>query len=244
MKKLTVGISYATEQQDEINEFVKELKKREIKYKYDKEHPHLFWGEYAPQALSEFYNTVDCIIAFVSSEYLKKALPRYEMRIAFTKHIETLDDSYYFLPVVYKDVKMPEYYHGNFHIWRDYYTLSELADIVGNKLKQIQKRYKDIFNFKKSIERNLKDCDSITITNIPNSKSFSIISSDKKTTIFKFLYKTQSQEYEVYDYINKLKAVITPESTAIKIINYGFFPGIECEYAFEEFLNQLKEILR
>ena len=130
MKKMRVGISYATEQQEDVNKFVDELKKLEINYLYDEEHPYLFWGEYAPEALSKLYENVDCVVAFISPEYLQKALPVYEMRIAFYKQIHSFDGKYNFLPILYDGAKMPDFYHGKFYLSREKYSIEEIAQIL------------------------------------------------------------------------------------------------------------------
>lgn len=242
MKKLKVGISYATEQQAEIEEFVKELAKLEIDYFYDKEHPYLFWGEYKPKVLSDIYNNVDCVVAFVSREYLHKTLPRFEMEVSFMKQMETADGSYYFLPILYNDVKMPNYFNGNFHIWRQKYSLSELAKIVENKLKLIGKRNNDILNFKSATCKYARDLNNITIIS-KKSKNFDILNNSNKNRSLKFRYNRLMQEYFVYDALDRLKAVLSLSSNAIKIINYGLLPGIAQEYSFDEFLKELQEII-
>ena len=244
MKKLTVGISYATEQQKEVDDFVLELKRRNINYFYDKEHPHLFWGEYEPEILSNIYNAVDCVVAFVSPEYLNKTLPRFEMKIAFAKHIETQDKSYYFLPIVYKNVHMPDYYHGNFHIWRENYTLPQLAEIVGEKLKQIQKYNDKVTSFKTLIGNTLKGSEKLSVSSQKGSKDFCIIfTTDPQSILYKFKYKLTSGEYFVYDNSERLKAVIIPDKSNLKIVNYGFLAGISTEFTFDKFAEQLKGML-
>ncbi len=243
MKKLTVGISYATEQQEEIDEFVKELTKLKINYFYDKEHPALFWGEYEPEVLANIYNNVDCVVAFVSHEYLQKTLPRFEMQVAFTKHLETKDGSYYFLPIVYNDVKMPDYIHGNFHIWRQNYTLSDLAQIVEDKLKLIIKRTNEVVSFKKVICNYVKDINNISIFDNKNSNNFDIINNSDDNKSLKFRYKKTTQEYYVYDMLDRMRAVLTMGAYTIKIINYGLLPGILTEYSTDKFLKELQEVL-
>lgn len=244
MKKLVVGISYATEQEKEVDDFVLELKQLKIKYFYDKEHPHLFWGEYEPEILAEIYNSVDCVVAFVSQQYLNKTLPRFEMKIAFTKYIEAQDKSYYFLPIVYKDVKMPNYYHGNFHIWRDKYSLAQIAKIVDDKLKEIQKNNDKVTSFKTLIRRTLKDSKNLSVVCSNGSKDFNIIlTTDKKSILFMFKYKLDSEEYFVYDYLQHLKAIIVPEKSSLKIVNYGFLSSIATEYTYDKFAEQLKGML-
>jgi len=243
MKKLKVGISYATEQQVEVDEFVKELNKLNIDYFYDKEHPYLFWGEYEPAILADIYNNVDCVVAFVSREYLQKTLPRFEMQVAFIKQMETTDGSYYFLPILYNDVKMPNYFHGNFHIWRQKYSLSELAKIVGNKLKLIGKRNNEVVNFKSVVCKYAKSLNNITVISIKKSKNFDILNNLDKNKSLKFRYSKPTQEYFVYDVLDKLKAVLSPSANTIKIINYGLLPGIAHEYSSDELLKELQEIL-
>ncbi len=242
-----VGISYATEQKEDVEEFIKELIKLDIPYFIDNENQDVLWGGYAPDILSKEYRSFKCVVAFVSEEYLKKAYPRFEMYVSFHNELHNTDSNPYFLPIVYENVKMPQFYRGFFYLPRSKYSIKEIAEILNKKLSKTKE---DQVYFDK-LDKIILEMINELIESL-NEYVCEIIDKDiiikRKQDIKKvFLYLKYDYNYSLYyilDEFNIVRASICYSSTNKFIfLNNSLLASVGNEYTKEELKIELKRLL-
>ncbi len=243
MEEKIVGISYATEQKEDVENFVNELKKLNISYFYDEENPDVMWGNYAPDVLSKIYRNFKCVVAFVSKEYLNKAYPRFEMFVSFHNNLHLNNDLPYFLPIVYENVNMPSFYRGFFYIQREKYTIEKIAEILNKKLNDTCIDSSHNINIKELFLKNTNK-QQITIEEF-DTYNFTISPiSNTNNTSYCFKYDLTHNLYYVLDKNDNLKAVIKiKDNNQIDIINYSLFASITNELSINEFMIKFKRLL-
>ncbi|MCH5172519.1 MAG: toll/interleukin-1 receptor domain-containing protein [Erysipelotrichales bacterium] len=238
MKGIYIGISYATEQQNEVNKFVSELDKLNVNYFYDEQHPELFWGEFAPEILNKIYKQCNWVVAFVSNDYMKKSLPLFEMNNAFYYKMQDLENKKRFLPIIYDGVELPEYLDGYFYLKRDKYELDEIAKIL---VKKIQSNKKNT-TLKSIVKTSLKSFNphNWNISSDKNEKNFLV--KHRGTYLFQFNYDKKAKIYYVLNQHDVLMAAIKCTTDIIKIYNYGLFFEALDEISTSYFKEKLIEL--
>lgn len=241
MKSVRVGISYATEQQEEVKLFVKELKRLKINYFYDEEHPELFWGEFAPEVLNQIYEGLDAVVVFISSEYGNKPLPRFEMQTAFYAKLHADTGEKYFLPILYDGAQMPVYFHGYFYLPRKKYTIPEIAEILAKRLRT---RKTSTPTIKTVVRQSLKKYESdLEFVKLENSSDFTIKSrADKKINLLRFVYDKKQRLYYVLDAHDNIKAAMETLSQGVSVFNYGLFGSNVRELSYKDLQTHLTDL--
>ncbi|WP_417249907.1 TIR domain-containing protein [Celeribacter sp.] len=102
----SVGLSFAGEQRDYVEEVALALRARNVNVFYDAFHEADLWGCNLVDTLDDLYSErMKAVIIFVSKEYVEKAFTSVERQAAQSKAISAKNK--YIYPVRFHDVKLP-----------------------------------------------------------------------------------------------------------------------------------------
>ena len=136
-----VGLSFAGEQREYVEEVAKELKSRGIRPFYDDYEKEILWGKDLYAHLSEIYQHMCrfCII-FVSKEYASKVWANRERQSAQARAIEEKRE--YILPARFDNTPIPGLLDTVGYIDLSETSPQQLCDLVVGKLgKQVRQHY-------------------------------------------------------------------------------------------------------
>ena len=128
-----VGLSFAGEQREYVNEVARHLKARGVSVFYDDYERGTLWGKDLYAYLSDVYkNKCRYCIIFVSAAYAKKVWTVHEQRSAQARAVE--ESREYILPVRFDDTELPGLLNTVGYIDVDQTSSSKLADLIVRKL--------------------------------------------------------------------------------------------------------------
>ena len=101
-----VGLSFAGEQRDYVEEVALALRARNVDVFYDAFHEAELWGCNLVDTLDDLYSErMNAVIIFVSKDYVEKSFTHVEREAAFSRAIHTRKK--YIYPVRFDEVKLP-----------------------------------------------------------------------------------------------------------------------------------------
>lgn len=105
-RSFPVGLSFAGEQRDYVEEVALSLKARGIAVFYDAFHEVDLWGCNLVDTLDDLYSErMSAVVMFISKDYVEKAFTDVERQAAFAKAIKSRQK--YIYPVRFDDAKLP-----------------------------------------------------------------------------------------------------------------------------------------
>ena len=134
-----VGLSFAGEQRDFVQNFADELKAHGIRVFLDEYEKAGLWGKDLYAHLAEIYqNKCRYCILFASADYATKVWPNHELRSAQARAIEQKEE--YILPVRVDDTKIPGLRDTIHYVDFNEISLEELVQITLKKLGNPHRR--------------------------------------------------------------------------------------------------------
>ena len=101
-----VGLTFAGEQRDFVEEVARELSSRGVSVFYDRFHEAEAWGKNLVDWFEEVYaRRCRYVVMFVSADYARKEWPTHERRSAQTTALKSRQE--YILPVRFDDTDIP-----------------------------------------------------------------------------------------------------------------------------------------
>ena len=136
-----VGLSFAGEQRQYVEDVAEGLKGRGIRAFYDKDKRTELWGKNLYDYLSDvFQNSCKYCVIFVSKEYADKVWPNLELKSAQARALK--DDYEYILPARFDDTPISGLLDTVDYMDLSQMTPQQLCDEIANKLgKQLRERY-------------------------------------------------------------------------------------------------------
>lgn len=129
-----VGLSFAGEQRDYVNEVARELKSHGVRVFFDEFETAELWGTDLYEHLDEIYQRRCryCVI-FVSEQYVRKAWPNHERKSAQARALHQPQE--YILPVRFDDTPVPGLRDTVHYLDAQQLAPSDLADTIRRKLE-------------------------------------------------------------------------------------------------------------
>ena len=136
-----VGLSFAGEQRQYVEEVAANLKSRGIRIFYDDYEKETLWGKDLYEHLSEiFQHMCEYCVIFISKEYAEKVLPTRERQSAQARAMK--EKTEYILPARFDDTTIPGLLETIGYIDLNDTSPKQLADLITSKLgKQIRQNY-------------------------------------------------------------------------------------------------------
>jgi hypothetical protein len=105
-KKYDIALSFAGEDRNYVAKVAKILKNRNIRLFYDEYEEVDMWGKDLSIHLETIYGEKsDAVVIFCSQYYVNKGVPRYELKVALSKAMNS--EIEYVLPARFDDTKIP-----------------------------------------------------------------------------------------------------------------------------------------
>lgn len=136
-----VGLSFAGEQRDYVEQVAEELESRGVRVFFDDYETATLWGKDLYSHLNEVYEHLCnyCII-FVSVEYARKVWPNHERQSAQARALKEKRE--YILPVRFDNTKVPGLPNTIYYIDALQTSPSEIAELARQKIgKPIRQNY-------------------------------------------------------------------------------------------------------
>ena len=128
-----VGLSFAGEQRDYVEEVARHLQSRSIAVFYDGFEEVALWGRSGVETFHEaFAEQSACVVMFISEAYVSKAWPNHERRSALSRMIKAKDE--YILPVRFDDTRVPGLPTDIIYECAQERTPAQLATMIARKL--------------------------------------------------------------------------------------------------------------
>jgi len=129
-----IGLSFAGEQREYVDQVAKELDSQNTKVFYDFFEQHELWGKDLYQHLNEVYrHKCKFCIVFLSKEYAKKLWTRHELEAAQARAF--MENEEYILPVKFDDTEIPGINPTTGYLDANNFTPKQIAEMVLEKLR-------------------------------------------------------------------------------------------------------------
>lgn len=128
-----VALSFAGEQRSYVEKVARNLQARSIVVFYDDFEKISLWGENAAEAFDKaFAQQANYVVMFISQEYVAKAWPRHERRVALSRAVQ--EPGEYILPVRFDDTPVPGLPAATIFLRAEDHTPAQLAATIAEKL--------------------------------------------------------------------------------------------------------------
>jgi len=151
MYEYDVAVSFAGEDREYVREIAKKLKAKKLNVFYDEFEDTKLWGKDLYQYLHYIYKecALFCVI-FVSSNYIKKAWTRHELKAAQNRAF--LDNKEYILPLLLEPgINLPGLPDTTGYICAKNYTATQIAKKIYEKVFSVKPAKEEEFETKKKI---------------------------------------------------------------------------------------------
>lgn len=177
-----IALSFAGEDREYVEKIAYGLKERGVNVFYDKFKTAELWGKDLYQYLNNIYkNEADYCIIFISEAYKKKAWTQHELASAQSRAF--LDDKEYILPIYIDMVAIPGINETTGHLKKSEYTISEIVNIIVEKLNFIDREWLQCKNLHDLLECAIKKIYKISKTDY-NQIALSTVSQQHSTNLF------------------------------------------------------------
>ena len=128
-----VALSFAGEQREYVEEVASALQRRGVAVFYDEFESVRLWGRNLAEELQDIYeNRADCVVMFISKEYVSKSWPVHERKASLSRAIQQRQE--YVLPVRFDDSPVPGLPTATGYLSAHAHSSAELATMVAEKL--------------------------------------------------------------------------------------------------------------
>ena len=128
-----VALSFAGEQRPYVEEVARFLLSRGIGVFYDEFESVSLWGRNLVEEFQDVYeNRSECVVMFVSKEYVSKAWPNHERRASLSRAIQERQE--YVLPVRFDDTSVPGLPSATKCLLAASHSPAELATMIAEKI--------------------------------------------------------------------------------------------------------------
>lgn len=151
MYEYDVALSFAGEDREYVREIAKKLKAKKLKVFYDEFEETKLWGKDLYQYLHYIYKecALFCVI-FVSSDYIKKAWTRHELKAAQNRAF--LDNTEYILPLILEpNIKLPGLPDTTGYISTKGRTATQIVKMIYEKVYTVKPTKEEEFEIKKKV---------------------------------------------------------------------------------------------
>lgn len=177
-----IALSFAGEDREYVEKIAYGLKASGVKVFYDKFKTAELLGKDLYQYLNDIYkNKANYCIIFISEAYKKKAWTQHELASAQTRAF--LDDKEYILPIYIDMVSIPGINETIGYINKAEYTVSEIIDIILEKLNFIDNDWLQCDNLQSLLEYAIKKIYKISKTDF-NQIALSTVSQQHSTNLY------------------------------------------------------------
>lgn len=151
MYEYDVALSFAGEDREYVREIAKKLKAKKLKVFYDEFEETKLWGKDLYQYLHYIYKecALFCVI-FVSSDYIKKAWTRHELKAAQNRAF--LDNTEYILPLILEpNIKLPGLPDTTGYISTKGRTATQIVKMIYEKIYSVKPTKEEEFETRKKV---------------------------------------------------------------------------------------------
>lgn len=151
MYEYDVALSFADEDREYAKEIARRLRAKKLKVFFDEFEEAKLWGKNLYQYLYYIYKecALFCVV-FVSSNYIKKAWTRLELKAAQNRAF--LENSEYILPLsLESDIKLPGLPETIGYLSSKTHTTAQIAKIIYQKVYSVKPTKKEEFETRKKI---------------------------------------------------------------------------------------------
>lgn len=242
-----IGLSYASEQKEYVQEFAKELRNLNIEYFLDLEHPEEFWGQSFVDVLPKLYSNFKHVVIFASKEYMDKAYTTLELRMSTYNSAHNLDGiPSTFIILLDEDVKLPTFYRGIQCQKISERTIPEIAKLLkkildGDTLFNNTLTFVQLYNQLAKMLDSLKDKFNLKLTEHNKGKEFRLFDNEGLEKL-RFVIEENDM---IYIFNNKeiYSAVMYLANTGLKFLNIGLFADCANINSIDKLELQLQELL-
>lgn len=177
-----IALSFAGEDREYVEKIAYGLKEYGVKVFYDKFKTAELFGKDLYQYLNDIYkNKADYCIIFISEAYKKKAWTQHELASAQTRAF--LDDKEYILPIYIDMVSVPGINETVGYITKKDYTISEIINIILEKLSFIDEDWFKCNNLQNLLKYAINKIYKISGTDF-NQIALSTVSQQHSTNLY------------------------------------------------------------
>ena len=132
-RQYEVGLSFAGEQRDYVEEVARHLQTLGISVFYDRFEAASLWGKHLTQELQGVYEEhAQLAVMFISKEYVEKAWPQHERQSILSRMVR--DSREYALPVRFDATPVPGFPSDVSYLLATEYSPAEIASLIAEKL--------------------------------------------------------------------------------------------------------------
>ena len=128
-----VALSFAGEQRNYVEGVAGALQRRGVAVFYDEFESVRLWGRSLAEELQDIYeNRANCVVMFISKEYVSKSWPIHERKASLSRAIQQRQE--YVLPVRFDDSPVPGLPTATGYLSAHAHSSAELATMIAEKL--------------------------------------------------------------------------------------------------------------